>query len=109
MGSILELDDYSFDKKILESEVVCLVDFWAPWCGPCKMLTPIMEEVVSEIGDRAQVAKINVDENPIVAGRYKVMSIPTILIFKKGKIIDQMIGVQPKDVLVKRVESAINN
>lgn len=109
MGNILELDDYNFDKKILASDKVSLVDFWAPWCGPCKMLTPILEGLILEIKDKAIIAKINVDENPIIAGRYKVMSIPTILIFKKGKIIDQMIGVQSKDILVKRVESALNN
>uniref|UniRef100_A0A7C4RAB7 Thioredoxin n=1 Tax=candidate division CPR3 bacterium TaxID=2268181 RepID=A0A7C4RAB7_UNCC3 len=109
MANILELDDYTFDKNILSNEKVSLVDFWAPWCGPCKILTPILEEVSSEIGEKALVAKVNVDENPIIAGRYKVMSIPTILIFKNGKIVDQMIGIQPKDVLIKRVESAISN
>lgn len=108
MGSILELDDFSFDKKVLEGDKVSLIDFWAPWCGPCKMLTPIMEEVAKEMGGKAVVGKLNVDENPIVASRYKIMSIPAILIFKGGKIVDQFVGVQPKDVILKRLNSVIS-
>jgi len=107
MSNILELDDYNFDNKILKSEKVSLVDFWAPWCGPCKILSPIVEEVASELGDIVNIAKMNVDENPVIAGRYKIMSIPTLLIFKKGKIIDQLIGAQPKDIIIKRLKSAI--
>lgn len=108
MGNILELDDFSFDKKVLEGEKVSLVDFWAPWCGPCKMLGPIVEEVAKEIGDKAFIGKLNVDDNPVVASRYKIMSIPTLLIFKGGKIVDQFVGVQSKDTLIKRLESALN-
>ncbi|HRY59772.1 MAG TPA: thioredoxin [Patescibacteria group bacterium] len=102
-----ELDDYNFDKNVVDNEKVSLVDFWAPWCGPCKMLTPVIEEVMKEIGEKAYIAKLNVDENPIIAGRYKVMSIPTLLIFKNGKIVDQMIGLQSKDTIISRLESAI--
>ena len=108
MGNILELDDFSFDKKVLAADKVSLVDFWAPWCGPCKMLTPIMEEVAKEAGGKAVVGKLNVDENPVVASRYKIMSIPTILIFKGGKIVDQFVGVQPKDTILKRLNSVIS-
>lgn len=107
MADILELDDYNFDKSVIETPGVALVDFWAPWCGPCKMLGPIIEEVAGEMGDKALVGKVNVDENPIVSGRYKIMSIPSVLIFKDGKIVDQLVGVQPKDVIVKRLESAL--
>jgi thioredoxin 1 len=102
-----ELDDYNFDKSVVDNGKVSLVDFWAPWCGPCKMLTPVIEEVAKEIGDKAFIGKLNVDENPIIAGRYKVMSIPTLLIFKGGKIVDQMIGLQSKDTIISRLESAL--
>ncbi|MDD5731812.1 MAG: thioredoxin [Patescibacteria group bacterium] len=109
MGNVLELDDFSFDKKVLETDKVSLVDFWAPWCGPCKMLGPVVEEVAKDIGEKAFIGKLNVDDNPVVASKYKIMSIPTILIFKKGKIVDQFVGVQPKDLIIKRLESAINS
>ena len=102
-----ELDDYSFDKSVINNDKVSLVDFWAPWCGPCKMLTPIIEEVAKEMGDKVFIGKLNVDDNPIIAGRYKVMSIPTLLIFKNGKIIDQMVGLQPKGTIISRLESAL--
>ena len=85
------------------------MDFWAPWCGPCKMLSPIIEEVAKEMKENVCIAKMNVDENPVIAGRYKIMSIPTMLIFKGGKIIDQLVGAQPKDIILKRLRSAISN
>jgi len=107
MGNVLELDDFSFDKKVLEGGGVSLVDFWAPWCGPCKMLGPVVEEVAKDMSGKTFVGKLNVDENPVVASRYKIMSIPTLLIFKGGKIVDQFVGVQPKDLIIKRLESAL--
>ena len=109
MPDVIELDDYNFDQTVLQGKKVALIDFWAPWCGPCKVLGPIIEEVAKEIKDTASVGKMNVDENPIISSRYKIMSIPTILVFKDGKIIDQVIGVQSKDALIKRLQSAINS
>ena len=107
MEDILNLDDYNFDKNVIENEGVVLVDFWAVWCGPCKILSPIIEEVAKEIKGEVLVAKVNVDENPIVSSRYKIMSIPSILIFKSGKIVDQMMGAQPKEEIIKRLKSAL--
>ncbi|MBI2448173.1 thioredoxin [Candidatus Microgenomates bacterium] len=107
MPNPLILDDYSFDKEILSSGKVALIDFWAPWCGPCKILGPVIEEIAKDMEDKIIVGKVNVDENPIVAGRYKIMSIPAMLIFKEGKIVDNIIGAQPKDNIVKRIESAL--
>ena len=86
-------------EEILKSEQPVLVDFWAPWCGPCQMMGPIIEELSSEMGEKAKVGKVNIDENPAIAEKYGIMSIPTIIIFKKGEIAKQMIGVQSKENL----------
>jgi thioredoxin 1 len=103
--AILELTDQSFDKEVQSPEAgVVLVDFWAPWCGPCRMLAPILEEVDAEIGNQVKIAKINVDNNPETAGKFGVMSIPTLLVFKNGEMVSKMIGVQPKEQLVEWVK-----
>lgn len=86
---------------------VTLVDFWAPWCGPCKMIAPILEEIAGELGDKAQIVKINVDDNPQVAGQYGIMSIPTLLLFKDGKKVDQKVGALPKPALKSFIEAAL--
>ena len=106
-STLIELDDYSFDKEIIHSGAVALVDFWAPWCGPCKILGPVIAEIAQEMHTRVRIAKVNVDENPIIAGRYRVMSIPTLLIFKDGKIVDQLIGAQPKEDIIRHLEAAL--
>ncbi len=85
---------------------VTLVDFWAPWCGPCKMIAPVLEEIAGELGDKAQIVKINVDDNPQVAGQYGIMSIPTLLLFKDGKKVDQKVGALPKPALKSFIEAA---
>jgi len=86
---------------------VTLVDFWAPWCGPCKMIAPILDELAGELNGKAKIVKINVDENPVVAGQYGIMSIPTLLLFKDGKKVDQKVGGQPKPQLKAFVEQAL--
>jgi len=86
---------------------VTLVDFWAPWCGPCRMIAPILDELAGELKDKARIVKINVDENPQVAGQFGVMSIPTLLLFKDGKKVDQKIGGQAKPALKAFIEQAI--
>jgi thioredoxin 1 len=99
------LTDQTF-KETIQSGVT-LVDFWAPWCGPCKFQLPILEKVVAAIGERATVAKLNVDEQPATAAAFGVRSIPTLILFKDGKIVQQMVGVQQEDQLVQAIESAL--
>lgn len=81
-----------------------LVDFWAPWCGPCKMIAPVLEEIDSEIGDKLKIVKVDVDENQETASKFGIMSIPTLLVLKDGEIVDKVIGFQPKEALQERLE-----
>ncbi len=85
---------------------VTLVDFWAPWCGPCKMIAPVLEELAGELGGKAQIVKINIDDNPQVAGQYGIMSIPTLLLFKDGKKVDQKVGALAKPAMKSFIEGA---
>jgi len=96
--------DQNFDQEVTKSEKPVLVDFWAPWCGPCQMMGPIIEELAKEIGNKAKVGKLNVDENPVTAQNFAVMSIPTVMIFKGGKMVKQLVGVQSKDSLKEELE-----
>lgn len=102
----VEFNDANFKKEVLENEKVTLVDFWAPWCGPCQMMGPVIDEVATEIGDLANVGKLNVDENQESAQKYEVMSIPTIIIFKDGKNVKQLVGAQSKEVLIEELKKA---
>jgi thioredoxin 1 len=95
----IEFTDQNFDQEVIRSDRPVLVDFWAPWCGPCQVMIPIMEELSKEMEGKVKVGKINVDENPNIASQYGVMSIPTIKIFVGGKIVKEFVGVQNKDVL----------
>lgn len=96
----LTLTDSNFDAEVLKSNAPVLVDFWAPWCGPCQMMGPIIEELAKEYSaDKIKVGKLNVDDNPIIAGNYKVMSIPTFIVFKGGQVADTMVGGVSKDKL----------
>ena len=96
--------DDNFDKEVLQSSIPVMVDFWAEWCGPCRMLAPIVEEVAKEFNGKLKVGKLNVDDNPKSASRYNVMSIPTLVFFKQGKENARLIGVTPKSDVKRRVE-----
>ena len=98
--------DQNFEGEVLKSDKPTLVDFWAPWCGPCQMMGPIVEELAKEMADKAKVGKLNVDENSQVAQTFGIMSIPTIMIFKGGKMVKQLVGVQSKEALKEELEKA---
>ena len=101
---VKHISDADFQATVATG--VTIVDFWAPWCGPCKMIAPVLEEIAGELGSKAQIVKINVDENPLVAGQYGIMSIPTLLLFKDGKKVDQKVGALPKPALKSFIEAA---
>ncbi len=104
----MDFSDANFQKEVLESDVPVLVDFWAPWCGPCQTMKPIMEELEKDFKDKKiKIGKLNVDENNATAGQYSVMSIPAFKVFKDGKIIDEVVGGQTKDQLVKLIEKVL--
>ncbi|MBW1692664.1 MAG: thioredoxin [Deltaproteobacteria bacterium] len=96
---ILEIDDNSFDSEVLQSEKPVLVDFWAPWCGPCRAIAPLVEELAVDYGDKIKFAKCNVDDNPITPGKYGIKSIPTLIFFKEGNVVDKVIGMVAKSRL----------
>ncbi len=104
----ITITDANFDSEVLTSDKPVLVDFWAAWCGPCQMQGPIIEEVAKSIGSKAKVGKLNVDENPVVAQKYGIMSIPTLMIFKGGTVVKQLIGVQSKETLLRELNTLLS-
>ncbi|MEM8864152.1 MAG: thioredoxin [Planctomycetota bacterium] len=106
MGDVLEIDDNNFDSEVLQSGEPVLVDFWAPWCGPCRQIAPVVEELAGENGGTAKVTKLNVDDAPGAAQTYGVSSIPTIMVFKNGEVVDRFVGVQPKARLQESLDAA---
>lgn len=107
MAAEIQLTDDSFDTEVLKSPDPVLVDFWAPWCGPCRMLAPVVEEIAKEYTGKVRVAKINTDDHPNSASRYKIAAIPTLLFFKGGKVVEQLVGVHSKADIKKTLDSLV--
>lgn len=101
------LTDANFKTEVLDSEMVVLVDFWAPWCGPCQMVGPIVEAIAKEYEGKINVGKLNVDENPVTSSEYSIMSIPTLKVFKKGKIVEEMVGAQPAIAITQKIDKVL--
>jgi len=106
MGNVAEFTDSNFQLEVLQAPEPVLVDFWAPWCGPCRMIAPVIEELAGEYGGAVKVGKINIDDNPGPAQTYGVMNIPTLLLFKKGEVVDRFVGVQSKAKLQQALDAA---
>lgn len=109
MGSdkIITLTDQNFENEVKESQIPILVDFWAEWCAPCRMVAPVLDELAEEFDGKVKIGKLNVDQNRSVAAQYGVMSIPTLILFNKGELVEQMVGAQPKENLQKVMQSAL--
>jgi thioredoxin 1 len=105
--SYVTLTDRNFQREVIESQKPVLVDFWAPWCGPCQAMGPVIKELAEEFQSRAIVAKVDVDNNPEIAGRYGIQSIPTLMIFQNGEVVDQSVGTMPKKVLAQKLEDQL--
>ncbi len=107
MGAAIKITSENFESEVVTSAVPVLVDFWAEWCGPCRMVLPVVEEIAVELAGKAKVGKVNVDDSPDLASRFDVASIPTLLIFKNGVVVDQMVGALPKPKLLERIKAQL--
>jgi thioredoxin 1 len=106
MSNVPEVTDTDFEAEVLKSSQPVLVDFWAPWCGPCRMIAPMVEELAGENSDSIKVVKVNVDDSQTTAGKFDISSIPTLMIFKNGEVVDRFVGAQPKNRLQEAIDQA---
>lgn len=106
-GSTLEFTDANFQSEVLDSPLPVLVDFWAPWCGPCRMLTPVIEQLAKDYAGRAKVGKVDIDENAATATKYNIRGVPTLLLFNLGQVMEQHVGASPKETIVKMLDKHI--
>jgi len=104
----ITLNESNWEEEVIKSDIPVMVDFWAEWCMPCRMVSPIVEKISNEYEERIKVGKLNVDENPSIATRYRIMAIPAVLFFKNGNLVDQVVGAVPKRVLEEKVKKVLN-
>lgn len=106
-GTLGEISDSSFESEVLKSGIPVIVDFWAPWCAPCKRIAPVLEELAQEYGGKVAIKKMNIDDNPLTPTKFNVRGIPNIVFFKNGEMVDQLVGAVPKEALTKAIETSL--
>ncbi len=107
MGATKAVTDATFEAEVLKADKPVVVDYWAEWCGPCRMVGPVLEEIASEHGDKIAIVKLNVDDNPVVTQRYGIMNIPTMSVFKDGEVVKEIVGAKPKSALLRELADFI--